>query len=65
MVERQQDAARRRAERGKVWMLCPVFRYTEADSDGGMKLDRAEAKVLRKLYSDVLAGASCRDSPAN
>ena len=58
MVERQQDAARRRAERGKVWTPCRVFGYTKADSDGGMKLDRAEAKVLRKLYSDVLAGRS-------
>lgn len=67
---RQKRAALQPAEAGKAWTPVRWFGYTMPRSDGtGVKIVAAEAKVLRKLYSDVLAGRSlmglARDLNAN
>lgn len=54
---RQKRAALQPAEAGKAWNPVRWFGYTMPRSDGtGVKIVAAEAKVLRKLYTDVLAG---------
>ena len=54
---RQKRAALQPAEAGRRLEPGAVVRLRQSRSDGtGVKIVAAEAKVLRKLYTDVLAG---------